>query len=141
MDTEVQAFENERLRKLSEKKNTTVLTVQHDFINEPWPEKRLRDVMEPLVARVLSFDDSVSDFTLRKTCMNDDPEVLAFQRQHPKMYWMLTDRKIMSDPRSRKAITGMLYVRRQVEAGTVIEGNEADAMATKTVLAALESNI
>ena len=77
MQTEVQAFENERLQKLSEKKNTTVLTVQHDFINDPWPEKRLRDVMEPLVARVLAFDASVSDFALRKACM-EDPEVLAF---------------------------------------------------------------
>lgn len=140
METEVQAFENERLRRLSEKKNTTVLTVQHDFVNDPWTEKRLRDVMEPLVARVLSFDDGVSDFALRKTCM-EDPEVLAFQRQHPKMYWMLTDRKIMSDKRSRKAITGMLYVRRQVESGAVSEGNDADAMATKTVLAALQSDI
>lgn len=140
MDSEVQAYEKERLQKLSEKKNTTVLTVEHDFINDPWPEKRLRDVMEPLVARVLSFDDSVSDFTLRKTCM-EDPEVLEFQRQHPKMYWMLTDRKIMGDERSRKAITGMLYVRKQVESGAVTEGQEADAMATKTVLAALQSEI
>tara|TARA_B110001452_G_C15229624_1_gene426009 strand:- start:1658 stop:2080 length:423 start_codon:yes stop_codon:yes gene_type:complete len=140
MDSEVKAFENERLRKLSEKKNTTVLTVEHDFINDPWPEPRLRNVMEPLVARVLTFDDSVSDFTLRKTCM-DDSEVLEFQRQHPKMYWMLTDRKIMSDERSRKAITGMLYVRKQVESGAVTEGHDADAMATKTVLAALQSEI
>lgn len=140
METEVQAFENERLRRLSEKGNTTVLTVQHDFINDPWSERRLRDVMEPLVARVLSFDGSVSDFTLRKTCM-EDPEVLAFQRQHPKMYWMLTDRTIMGDERSRKAITGMLYVRKQVESGAVAEGQEADAMATKTVLAALQSEI
>jgi len=140
MQTEVQAFENERLQKLSEKKNTTVLTVQHDFINDPWPEKRLRDVMEPLVARTLAFDASVSDFALRKACM-EDPEVLAFQRQHPKMYWMLTDRAIMGDERSRKAITGMLYVRKQVEAGAVDEGHDADAMATKTVLAALQSEI
>ena len=140
MDTEVKAYETERLKKLSEKKNTTVLTVEHDFINDPWPEPRLRGVMEPLVARVLTFNDSVIDFTLRKTCL-DDAEVLAFQRQHPKMYWMLTDRVVMSDERSRKAITGMLYVRKQVESGAVTEGQEADAMATKTVLAALESQI
>ena len=140
MQTEVHAYENERLRKLTEQKNTTVLGVEHDFITDPWPEKRLRDVMEPLVARVLAFGDDVSDFTLRKTCMMD-PEVLAFQRQHPKMYWMLTDRTVMRDERSRKAITGMLYVRKQVESGAVTEGRDADAMATKTVLAALQSNI
>tara|TARA_B110001452_G_scaffold206666_1_gene176770 strand:- start:162 stop:584 length:423 start_codon:yes stop_codon:yes gene_type:complete len=139
MDSEVKAYERERLQKLSEKKNTTVLTVEHDFINDPWPERRLRNVMEPLVARVLTFDDSVSDFTLRKTCM-EDPEVLEFQRQHPKMYWMLTDRDVMGDERSRKAITGMLYVRKQVESGAVTEGHDADAMATKTVLAALQSD-
>lgn len=140
MDSEVKAYETERLKKLSEKKNTTVLTVEHDFINDPWPEKRLRDVMEPLVARVLTFDDSVSDFVLRKQCMKD-PEVLAFQRQHPKMYYMLTDRNIMGDERSRKAITGMLYIRKQVDSGSVAEGQDADAMATKTVLAALQSEI
>lgn len=140
MDTEVQAFENERLRTLSEKKNTTVLTVQHDFINEPWSETRLRGVMEPLVARVLAFSNDVCDFKLRKACL-DDSETLAFQRQHPKMYWLLTDRKIMGDERSRKALTGMLYVRKQIEAGTVTEGQDADAMATKTVLAALQSEI
>ena len=140
MDAEVKAYETERLRKLSERKNTTVLTVQHDFVTDPWPESRLRGVMEPLLARVLAFDDSVDDFSLRKACL-DDEEVLAFQRQHPKMYYMLTDRKIMRDERSRKAITGMLYVRKQVDAGAVTEGNEADAMATKTVLAALQSDI
>ena len=139
MSNDVQAFETERLRQLSEKKNTTVLTVQHDFVHDPWPEPRLRGVMEPLVARVLAFDPSVSDFAVRKACIADAPEVLAFQRRHPKMYWMLTDRAVMRDERSRKAITGMLYVRKQVETGAVAEGHDADAMATKTVLAALQS--
>lgn len=140
MQTDVQAFENERLRKLSERPDATVLTVKHDFINDPWPEERLRNVMEPLVVRVLTFGEEVSDFAVRKKCM-EDSEVLEFQRRHPKMYWMLTDRKVMRDERSRKAITAMLYIRRQVDAGGVTEGEEADAMATKTVLAALQSEL
>ena len=137
MEGEVSAFHNERLRELAAKKNTTVLTVTHDNVHEPWSVERLRAVLEPLVERALAAGDDVSDFALRKSLL-EDPEVLAFQREHPKFYWLLTDRAVMRDARSRKAITGMLYVRGQVESGAVPAGQEADAMATKTVLAALQ---
>ena len=85
---------------------------------------------------MLAFDDAVDDFTVRKTCL-DDAETLLFQRDHPKFYWMLTDRKVMRDERARNAVTGLLFVHEQVESG-VVSGEEANASATKTVLAALQ---
>lgn len=134
--TDVGAYQDAKLRALAADPTKTVLTVEHDFVNEPWRVERLRPLLESLAARVAAFGDDVDDFKVRKTCL-DDPEVLAFQRQHPKLYWLLTDRKMVRDARFRGAVTGLLHVRSKVENGEVEEGRDADAMATKSVLAAL----
>lgn len=136
--SDVNAYEKKRLEELSERPNTTVLTVEHDFVNEPWPVSRLRPLLERLAKRVTEFPDETDDFVVRKTCL-DDPEVLEFQRMHPKLYWMLTDRKLVKEERFRNAVNGLLLVRRKVEVGEVESGQEADGMATQTVLASLQS--
>lgn len=134
--SQIDAYRQAHLEELASRPNTTVYTVQHDRVSDPWPAARLRPLMESLVARALSFDDSVDDFRVRKTCL-DDPEALAFYRTHPKMYLMMTDRQVMREERYRKAITGLLFVREEVERGGVADGPDADAMATRTVMAAL----
>lgn len=136
--TEVGNYTEEHLRELASRPNTTVLQESHDRLRDPWPAARLRLVMERLTARVLAADDAVSDFALRKACLNDDSEILEFQRAHPKFYWMLTDRAIMREKRSREAVTGMLFVRDQIDSGAVAEGRTADAMAMRTVVEALQ---
>lgn len=136
--SDVNAYEKNRLEELSERPNTTVLTVEHDFVNEPWPVSRLRPLLERLAKRVTEFPDETDDFVVRKTCL-DDPEVLEFQRMHPKLYWMLTDRKLVKEEKFRNAVNGLLLVRRKVEVGEVESGQEADGMATRTVLASLQS--
>ena len=50
---------------------------------------------------------------------------------------MLTDRAQMKQERARDAVKAMLAVREKVEAGQVGDGQEADAMATRVVIAAL----
>lgn len=135
--SDVAAYQQQKLQELADRPNTTVYTVAHDSTHEPWPASRVRAVSEALAARVASFDAGASDFAVRKACL-DDPEALAFQRRHPKLYWLLTDRTMVHDPRFRAAVTGMLHVRAQVDAGAVAEGTDADALATRTVLAALE---
>ena len=136
LQTEVHAYQADHLRKLADQPHTTVLKPEYDLLHDPWPVERLKALMERLVGRVLGFGDEVDDFRVRKDCL-DDEDFLAFQREHPKSYWMLTDRKLMRDPRTRSAITGLLHVRMQVESGAVAEGQDADGMATRTVLAAL----
>lgn len=135
--TDVESVHQERLQELSQRPNTTVLTVQHDEKHDPWPAARLRGVMETITKRTLSTPDDAHDFALRKQLLTDDPEILAFQRQHPKFYWLLTDRAIMREKKSRDAVTGMLFIRDEIEHGRVAEGQEADGMATRTVLEAL----
>ena len=142
LKTQVGTYEAERLERLAQEKNTSVYKVKHDKLHEPWPVNRLRPVLERLAARVVSFGDDVDDFTVRKTCIDEDKEVLAFQRDHTQLYWLLTDRKMVKEERFRNAMKGLLQIREKVEAGDVDdsgegEGSEADAMATRTVLAAL----
>jgi hypothetical protein len=136
LPSQVGAYEEARLRELSQRPNTTVLKVEHDHKHAAWPVAKLRPVLERLAARVVSFDDSVSDFTVRKTCL-EDPEILAFKRDHLNFFMMLTDRKMVKEARFRNAVKSLLAVREQVERGQVSEGNDADAMATRSVLAAL----
>lgn len=135
--SEVGAYQQERLRELSQRPNTSVLQVEYDAVRDPWPVARLRPVMEGLVARVLAFDDATSDFAVRKACL-DDPETLEFQRAHPKLYWSLTDRAQMRQKKARDAVAAMLRVRERVEKGEVTDEHEADALATRTVMAALQ---
>jgi hypothetical protein len=137
--SEVNAFEKERLQKLSEEKNTTVLTPDHDFKHTAWKAERLRPLLERIATRVTTeFSEGDDDFHVRKTCL-DDPETLAFQREHPKLYWMLTDRAMVKDGRFQEALGGMLSVREKVDSGQVCEGQEADALATTSVVSALHN--
>ena len=138
VESDVQAMHRKRLEELSSRKNTTVLDVTHDTVRDPWPVSRLRAVMESITSSTVGAkEEEETDFARRQRLMTDDEEVLSFQRLHPKMYWMLTDRSMMRSKQHRDAITGMLYVQQQVENGSVSAGQEADAMATRTVLAAL----
>ena len=77
-----------------------------------------------------------SDFAFRKACLQEE-EVLLFQRRHPQLYWMVTDREKMREQRYRSAVSALLEVRRRVERGEVKEGEEADAAATRVVIDAL----
>lgn len=133
----VGAYGRDRLEELASRPNTSVMEVQHDFINEPWKVERLRVVMTDIVERALSTDVEVDDFTVRKQLITDHPEILEFQRQHPKLYYLLTDRSIMRDEKSQNAIKAMLEVRTQVEEEKIQDSKEADALATKVVIAAL----
>lgn len=134
---DARAYHREHLERLASRPNTTVFAPEHEFTHDAWKVARLRPVLEGLAARVAAFDADVSDFAVRKQCL-DDPEVLAFQRQHPKFYWLLTDRKLVRDETFRGVVAGFLQVRERVESGEVPDGHEADALATRGVMAALK---
>ena len=137
VESEVGMCEKERLEELSQRPNTTVYKTEYDSSHEPWEAKRLRNVAEMLARRVADFDESVSDFKLRKTCM-EDGEVLLFQRNHPKLFWLLTDRKMVSDKRFKLALGAMFKVKEKVENGDVQGGRDADALATSGIVSALQ---
>ena len=137
--SDVAAFQDEKLKRLAEQPNTTVYTVAHDEVADAWPIARVRGIMDRIALRINDEFGDVerhSDFAVRKVCL-DDPETLAFQRRHPKLYWMITDRQQMKEPKYRAAIAALLEVRDRVEKGVVAEGPEADAAATRTVIDAL----
>jgi hypothetical protein len=137
---DVAAYQSEKLKKLAEKPNTTVFTVKHDEVTTAWSYKRVRKVVESIAKRIQSeFSDTegFSDFRVRKECMKD-PEVLAFQRQHPKLYWMVTDREKMKEQKYRDVVGAMIELRHRVESGQVKEGTEADATATRVITDALK---
>ena len=135
---EVGAYQRQHLEALAARPNTTVYTVNHTRRHAPWSAARLRGVSERLVAHVSNdYGDVDDDFVVRKRCL-EDAEFLAFQRAHPQLYHLMTDRKMLADPRFRAAVGGLMGVREKVEAGTADE-TEADAMATKSVMMALGS--
>lgn len=138
--SDVSAFHQQKLQELADKPNTTVFTVNHDQVSTAWQAKRVSNVLESIAGRLqIEFQDNdkFSDFYVRKKCL-EDGEVLQFQRQHPKLYWMVTDREKMKDVKYRAAVSALLEVRRRVESGDVKDGEEADAAATRTVIDALK---
>ena len=129
---------HEHARKLKEKNpNAQVMTVEHDFVNEPWEVKRLHTAFEKVAQRIFNdFPPDTSDFVVRKKLL-DDPEILALQRQHPRLYWTLTDRRLMADEHYRSVLRAMLKVRRQVETGQIPNNQKSDVAATNEIVAAL----
>jgi hypothetical protein len=67
-----------------------------------------------------------------------DEEVLDFQRQHPQLFWLLTDRKMVNDKRFQQALGAMFKVKEKVENGDIQEGHDADALATSSIVSALQ---
>jgi hypothetical protein len=139
IESEVGAYEKERLDKLSQQPNTTVFKTEYDSIHDPWEAKRLRGVAERVAKRVTEFGEDVSDFKVRKTCLEDE-DVLNFQRQHPKLFWLLTDREMVKDTRFRQALGAMFNVKEKVENGEIEEGRDADALATSSIVSALQQS-
>ena len=133
---DVQRLQREQLEALAARPNTTVLDVTHDLLHDPWRSERLRPVMDRIVDAALAHGAEVDDFAVRKAGLAD-PEALALQREHPQLYWVLTDRATMREPRARRAVGAMLGLRERVERGEVAEGHAADALATQVVMAAL----
>ena len=138
MQTDVKVMEQSRLEELSSRPNTTVLEVSHEFKHERWSVVRLRRCVDRIYRRVSDeLDCSLSDFAVRKACL-DEEEILEFQRVHPKLYWLVTDRKLMQDARAREAIEAMMSVVTRVEGGGITQDSEADAEATRAIVQALQ---
>ena len=108
---------------------------------QAWPVSRVRKVLEGIAAKIASdfssADDSTPDIVVRQKCL-DVPDARPFHAQHPQLYWMVTDRSKMKEPKYRATIGALLELRSRVENGYVKEGPEADATATRVVMDALK---
>ena len=135
MNPAAMVAERRRMEELAKRPNTKVLEVTHDFIADPWPAERVTAVTRSIVQRCLasSIED---DFKMRKDLLCD-AEIKAFQHQHPRMFWTLTDRKVVREPKNVRAIEAMLNVHRMVEVGIVQKGEYSNAVATQAVMHAL----
>lgn len=133
---EAVALQREHLEKLAAEGHR-VMEVTYTKVQEPWSSLRCREAMETLVKRVVSFPPDTPDFCIRKTCLEENPEWLEFQRRHPKLYHMATDRALIVQPKIQMVLNGMLLLRAKVENGEVPEGEAADALATRHVLSTL----
>lgn len=127
--------ERQHMEELAKRPNTKVLQVTHDFVAEPWPADRASAAVRRIVQQCLSSTIE-DDFQMRKELLCDG-EIKAFQHQHPRMFWTLTDRKVVREPKNVRAIEAMLNVHRMVEVGMVQKGDYSNAVATQAVMHAL----
>ena len=125
-----------RMEGIAARPNTTVLTPSYESTHAPWSAERLRGVVRTLRERVASFPDDAHDFHVRKQCL-EDCDILAFQRRHPKLYYVLTDRTLSGDARYRRIIDDLVEVRARVERGELADGATASAAATDAVVQSL----
>ena len=113
------------------------MEVTHDAVHEPWKVRDLTPVFEDIARRIFSdFSAETPDFVVRKTLLQD-PTVLRFQRHHPQLYYTLTDRKLMRDPKYRGTLAHMLRVRAEIEAGRVPSDERGDALGMQTIVQSL----
>ena len=141
MDSEVAAYQEERLKQLASQPNTTVYTTKYDNKHDAWPVQKIRPICERIAKRVSTeFDDDISDFQLRKACLQGDEEVRQFQKHHPQLYWQLTDRKMIADQRFRSALGAFFTVMEKVEKGEVKAGEEADGLVNGAILSMLRTD-
>lgn len=136
----VRELMNERMRRLADEPNTTVLQTDYDTVREPWKVARLRAIMERITKRATQeFAEDADDIALRKTLM-EDAEILEFQRAHPKLFWGITDRAMMKEVKYRNSISAMLDIMEQKERGMFRGEYEADGAATSAIMSALGVN-
>jgi hypothetical protein len=115
-----------------------VLELSHDSVREPWPSDRLERVFNSIVRRIYEFPADSHDFTVRKSLLAEG-EILEFQRAHPRLYYVLTDRAMMRETRYRDVLKKMLLLRQGVETGGVAADERADAVATQIVVSSLRA--
>lgn len=113
-----------------------ILELSHDFVRDPWPSRRLEKVFNLIVRRIYEFPADSHDFAVRKSLLADT-EILEFQRAHPRLYYVLTDRAMMKETRYRDVLKKMLLLRQGVESGEVAADERADAVATQIVVSSL----
>ena len=130
------AYTQQHLEELSNRKNTTVFSAQHDNVFEPWPAKKLKRVMEKTVSTIMGLPEEMDDFRARKKCL-EDPDILDFYRHHLKTFLLITDRAVMKDDKFRQTMSGLLELRAKVERGDIRDENEGNALATKVVMQTL----
>ena len=135
----VSSAERKRLEELAANPKNRVLEVTHDFVKEPWESQRVAKVVKTIIDKSLA-SELTDDFTMRKDLLKD-PEIKAFQFDHPRMFWTLSDRTMMREPKYRRAIEGMLNVHLMLEKGVVQKGDVASAVATQTVMHALNGGV
>ena len=136
MPSSVVQLDDERMKELASRPNTVVYGETYDATHEAWSSQRLRDVAERIALKVGEIGEEVDSFRLRKRCMAEDEEISNFQEHHPRLYWLLTDRDVLSNEKARSAMAAMIHVRKLVEQGDLKEGSEADLMAAQGILQA-----
>ena len=65
-----------------------------------------------MAQRVTGFAEDVSDFGPED--MHSGQGGARFQRDHPQLFWLLTDRKMVRDRRLQQALGAMLTVKEKV---------------------------
>ena len=117
-----------------ENPNAEIYEVKHDRIQEPWKVDRLQKIFKKIVTRVLEFDESTNDFVIRKTLLQD-ADILEFQRGHPRLYYVLTDRNVITQEKYAKLVNKMLLLRQSMDGSPPDE--RVDAMATNLIVSSL----
>ena len=139
LEGDVTAFQKERIEELKNQDRTSIYETKHDFKHEPWKASTIRPLLEDLAAMVSSFGNETSDFMVRKSCLKEE-RFLKFQRDHPQLYYLMTDRKMLRDDRFRQAFTSMLFVREKIDSGSLSDGTEADGMIMNGIVSALQTS-
>ena len=137
MDSEVCSLKQEHLSRLASQPNTDVLKVEYDSHHQPWKANNVKHISN-LIYKYSNSEETrnMDAFKFRKHCLNDTT-ILDFQRKHPKMFWVLTDRELMKNTKYQKAISELIDLRSRIDNKTLTDGQEADALATKVVMQAL----
>jgi hypothetical protein len=125
------AYHAQHLAHLASRPNTSVLQVEHENVREPWKVERVRAILGRIRDRMRDTTDCADDFALRSSLMQNDPEVVAFQRAHPQLFHAATTRATAEQ--FTQGIDRLLRIRQDVEWGRMSEA-DANAMATAAVL-------
>lgn len=144
----VSMLNEERMRALAQRPNTSVYTVQHTSTHTPWKAERVRRVAHKIVefaqsshSQSSTTGDLRNDEHIRQ---NDeqllaDTEVAEFKLAHPNLFSMLVNHHMISDTRFHEAFETLLRVREDVESGRISE-LEADSRATASLMCALAAH-
>jgi len=114
-----------------------VMEVTHEFKHEPWKAYDLTVIFDDIVRRIFSdFHPDQADFVVRKSLLQT-PSILCFQRDHPRLYYVVTDRSLMANATYRSTLSQMLRVRKEIEAGRLPDDERGEAAGVEAIVSSL----
>lgn len=136
MKKTVGCFTEEKLKELSEQKNTVVYKPTHDIIFEPWPASKVSTVVDKIVLITSSLREKDK---IHEECIKE-PLIKEFSEKYTKTYEKLCDFEFVKDHENINVVKRIILLKAAVDQN-MTTNDAAQAQVSDIALKSLSSRV